>query len=181
MKQDSRSSRVVLVAHCILNQNSRVLGLARFPGMIEKIVDLLKEHGVGVIQMPCPELLHAGLKRWSRTKEQYDTPAFRRHCRKLAVALADQVEEYFKSGVDVLAVVGMNGSPTCGVEETSIGFQGGDLEKVELPRARSVKGEGIFIEELRLELKARKMSVPFLGIKDRKLEEAIKKLKDLLK
>lgn len=180
MKRDLRSGKVVLVAHCILNQNSRVLGLARFPGMIEKVVDLLKERGVGVIQMPCPELLHAGFKRWSRTKEQYDIPAFRKHCHELAVALADQIEEYLKNDVDVLAVVGMNGSPTCGVEETSIGFQGGNLEKVEPPRAKHVKGEGIFIEELQRELKARNISVPLLGIKDRKLEETVKKLEGLL-
>jgi len=149
--------------------------------MIGEVVKVLRKHGVGVVQMPCPELLYAGLKRWSRTREQYDTPAFRRYCRGLAVALADQVEEYLRCDVDVLAVVGVNGSPTCGVEETSVGFQGGDLEKVELPKAKSLKGEGVFIEELRLELKERNISVPFLGIKDKKLREGITKLEGLLK
>lgn len=181
MKRDLRSAKVVLVAHCILNQNSRVSGLARFPGMIREVVDVLRRHEVGVVQMPCPELLHAGLKRWSRTKEQYDTPFFRRYCRGLATALADQIEEYLRGNVAVLAVVGMDGSPTCGVEETSVGFEGGDLEKIEVPKAESVKGKGIFIEELQLKLEERNISIPFLGIKDREVEKGIAKLEELLK
>lgn len=99
--------------------------------------------------MPCPELTYAGLLRPSQTKEQYDTPAFRRHCRQIASSTADQVEEYVRNGFKVLAILGVEGSPTCGVEETS--FQEANL--------------GILVEELRSELKKRKVEVPMKGVR----------------
>jgi len=143
MIQDKRSRKIVVVAHCILNQNSRVLGIAYYPGMVNKIFDVLRKYEVGVIQMPCPELTYAGLLRVSQTKEQYDTPAFRRHCRQIAAGIADQIEEYLKNDFKVSAILGVDGSPTCGVDETST---------------------GIFIEELQSELKERKVAVPMRGV-----------------
>jgi len=155
MIQDKRSRKIVVVAHCILNQNSRVLGIAYYPGMINEIVDLLRTYGVGVIQMPCPELTYAGLLRGSQTKEQYDTPAFRRHCRQIASGLADQVQEYSRNGFKVLAILGVDGSPTCGVDEASTGYK----------EAEFTKAPGILIEELQSELKERKVAVPMKGVR----------------
>jgi len=143
MIQDKRSRKIVVAAHCILNQNSRVLGIAYYPGMINEIVDVLRKYEVGVIQMPCPELIYVGLLRESQTKEQYDTPAFRRYCRQVASGIADQIEEYLKNGFKVLAVLGVDGSPTCGVDKTSM---------------------GIFMEELQSELKERKVAVSMKGV-----------------
>ena len=143
MIQDKRGRKIVVVAHCILNQNSRVQGIAYYAGMINEIVDVLRKYEVGVIQMPCPELTYAGLLRPRQTREQYDTPAFRRHCRQIASSVADQVEEYVRNGFKVSAVLGVEGSPTCGVEETS-------CQEANL---------GILMEELRSELKKRKVEV----------------------
>jgi len=131
-----------VVAHCILNQNSRAQGMAYYTGMINEIVDALRKHGVGIIQMPCPELTYAGLLRPSQTREQYDTPAFRRHCRRIASSTADQVEEYVKNGFNVLAILGVEGSPTCGVEANL----------------------GILMEELQSELKKRKVEAPMKSV-----------------
>ena len=149
MIQDRRSRKIVVVAHCILNQNSRVQGIAYYNGMINEIVDVIRKHEVGIIHMPCPELTHAGLLRPSQTKEHYDTPAFRRHCKQIASSTADQVEEYARNGFKVLAILGVEGSPTCGVEETS--FQ----------EANS----GILMDELLSELKKRKVEVPMKGVR----------------
>ena len=167
MIQDKRSRKIVVVAHCILNQNSRVPGIAYYPGMINEIVDALRKYEVGIIQMPCPELTHAGLLRWSQTKEQYDTPAFRRHCRQIASNIADQIEEYLRNDFKVLAVLGVDGSPTCGVDETSTGYKGGYLPKsVSTKEAKFTKAPGILIEELQSELKERKVAVPMKGVRD---------------
>ena len=139
----------MVVAHCILNQNSRVQGIAYYAGMINEIVDVMRKHEVGIIQMPCPELTYTGLLRPSKTKKQYDTSAFRKYCRQIASSTADQVEEYVRNGFKVLAILGVEDSPTCGVEETS--FQ----------EANS----GILIEELQSELKKRKIEVPMKGVR----------------
>ena len=172
MIQDKRSRKIVVVAHCILNQNSRVFGIAYYPNMINEIIDVLRKYEIGVIQMPCPELTHAGLLRWSKTKEQYDTSAFRRHCRQIACNIADQIEEYLKNDFKVLAILGVDGSPSCGVEETSIGYKGGYLPKsAPSEEAKFTKRSGIFIEELQSELNERKVAVPIKGVRDNRASQ----------
>jgi predicted secreted protein len=162
MIQDKRSRKIVVVAHCILNQNSRVFGIAYYPAMINEIVDVLRRYEVGIIQMPCPELTHAGLLRCSQTKEQYDTPAFRRHCRQIASGIADQLQEYSRNGFKVLAILGVDGSPTCGVDETSTSNEGRSIQEAKFTKA---KAPGILIEELQSELKERKVAVPMKGVR----------------
>jgi len=66
MFDDARSRRVVFVAHCILNQNAISDGTADFAGSFEPVVDALCRSGVGMCQMPCPELLCLGLDRRDR-------------------------------------------------------------------------------------------------------------------
>ncbi len=181
MIQDKRIRKIVVVAHCILNQNSRVLGIAYYPGMINEIVDVLRKYEVGVIQMPCPELPYAGLLRWSRTKEQYDVPAFRRHCRQIASRIVDQVQEYSRNGFKVLAILGVDGSPTCGVDETSTGYKGGYLPKLAPSQeAKFTKASGIFIEELQSELNERKIAVPIKGVRDTRASQDATWLEKLL-
>ncbi len=157
--KDKRFFKIVVVSHCILNQNSRVFGRAYYKGMLREIIDQLRDFEVGVIQMPCPELTYAGLRRKMKTKEEYDTVSFRRHCRKIAFEVVDQIEEYLNSGFRVLAILGIDGSPTCGVEEID-----SDL----------TKGSGIFIEELRSELEKRKLTVLIKGIRDTRIKEDAK-------
>jgi len=181
MVQDKRGRKIVVVAHCVLNQNSRVLGIAYYRAMINEIVDVLRKCEVGVIQMPCPELTYAGLLRWSQTKEQYDTPAFRRHCRQFASHIADQVEEYLRNGFKVLAILGVDGSPTCGVEETSVGYKGGYPPNVApIQEADFTKAPGIFIEELQSELKERKITVPMKGVRHTRASQDAVWLEDIL-
>jgi len=106
--------------------------------MILEIVEVLKAYDVGVVQMPCPEITYGGLNRWSQTKEQYATSIFRRHCKQIAISITDQVQGYLKNGFKVYAILGVDGSPTCGVNETSVGFRGGDVEKATRVKAHLV-------------------------------------------
>ena len=159
MVQDVRSGKVVLVAHCALNQNSRVFGLAHYPAVISEIVDVLSRHNVGIVQMPCPELTYAGLARPNRTKEQYNTPRFRKRCKQIAISLAKQIQEYTRNNVKVLAVLGVEGSPTCGVTETS----------------------GILIEEMKSELKKRKIFVPFRELEFKEIAANVEWLEEIVK
>ena len=52
---DERSRRVVLVSHCLLNENTRYAGGATRPGAVVEIVDELMAAGYGIHQLPCPE------------------------------------------------------------------------------------------------------------------------------
>jgi predicted secreted protein len=174
--KDRRSGRIAIVAHCILNQNSRVSGLAERSGMITEIVEFLIHKKIGIVQMSCPELTYAGVLRKPQTKDQYDTVMFRSHCRKIAKEIVDQTQDYAKCGIETEIVIGVNGSPSCGVNETSKGSSCENMSKNE-----RVKGSGILIEQLRFALKERKISIPFYGIRYERLSEDLANIEKLLK
>src|SRR5512134_3186554 len=53
--QDRRSRRVIFLAHCLLNENTRYLGGACRPAMVREVVDFCLRHDVAIVQLPCPE------------------------------------------------------------------------------------------------------------------------------
>ncbi len=176
MVNDKRSGKLALVAHCILNQNSRVLGLAERSSVITEIVEFLIFNEMGIVQMPCPELTYAGLLRKAQTRDQCDTAMFRRHCKGIVKEIVDQIQEYEKCGVKVKIVIGVDGSPSCGVTETSRENSCKNTLKHE-----RMKGSGVLIEELSIALKKRKFSVPFYGIQYERLPEDLAKIEKLVK
>jgi predicted secreted protein len=159
MFKDERSGKIALVAHCLLNQNSRAIGLAKRTSVINEIVEFLTLKKIGIIQMPCPELAYAGGLRKPQTREQYDNIKFRGCCRKIAVELANQMHEYANCGVKLEIVLGVDGSPSCGVNEVS----------------------GIFMEELRLKLDECGISALFYGIRLERLKDDMAKLERYVK
>jgi len=114
---------VTLAAHCLLNPLTRVKGLAP--------VTFRPEEGP-TVQLPCPEALYLGLERWAVTRNQLDVPQFRRFCRALIKPHADLLEMLAREGAR-LRIVGLAGSPSCGVITTSSGYTGGR------PRAPSTR------------------------------------------
>ena len=150
-----RSRRIVLVAHCILNQNARAQGLAKHPGA-HPLAMALAERGYGLVQLPCPELAAAGASRGRRPAEEYDTTEYRTRSAESAAPFAEQVEEYLSAGYEVAAVVGVDGSPSCGVTLTSTAAGGATAR---------VSGEGVFTRALRRVLEP--LGVPFVAVDSR--------------
>ncbi|NPD88739.1 MAG: hypothetical protein HGN29_08435 [Asgard group archaeon] len=66
---DERSKKIILLSHCILNENSRYMGGAFREGSIDEIVDLLQSKGIGIIQMDCPEIFAWGGSKTSFVEE----------------------------------------------------------------------------------------------------------------
>ena len=150
---------VAFVAHCLLNQNSKVGDGAHCAGVYSPIIDVLREKGWRIEQMPCPELAFAGLNRFWAVREQYDTAAFRRHCARLATAVADVISLRVDKGEDVV-LIGVEGSPSMGVTITSSDPTRGGRPEWPDGTAEHVIGEGIFVEELRRELNNRGIGFP---------------------
>ncbi len=179
MFDDQRSKRVLLVAHCVLNQNAKIDRCAYYPGVIRKVVEALIESGVGLIQMPCPELLCLGLDRQAErgvaaTIESEDTRVARRMaeednqtiCRVLAQPLAFQVEQYQQNGFEVVGLLGINGSPTCGIE-------------IIWANDREEQGPGIFIQLLDKACRERGVSLRQRGIRAREPRQAVAAVREL--
>ncbi len=158
MFNDKRSGKIALITHCILNQNSRASGLAQKPSIVSEIVDFLVRNKIGIIQMPCPELAYAGVLRQPQTIEQYDNAEYRRHCRKIAEEISNQIQQYENHGIKLETVIGINGSPTC-----------------------SADNYGIFMKELRFALDKKRISAPFYDIHYKSLKKDITKLNKLIK
>jgi predicted secreted protein len=151
--QDKRSGRIALLAHCLLNQNAKVAGLAQYPAMVKSIIDVLEEAGIGMIQLPCPEAEHLGLCRpkGEDTKEQYDCPEYRATCTRLSQQVVHQVRQYMDSNYKVVCILGVEGSPSCSVETVPT-------------RKGLVSGSGIFIEVLLADLRCAGLDVAIIGI-----------------
>ncbi len=180
--KDPRSGRVALVAHCILNQNSIVPGLARREAMVIELVELLNELGIGIIQLPCPETLYAGLRRFWQVKEQYDNVGFRSFCRRLAVSIKDYVAEYVRNNYELVAIIGVSGSPSCGVKRTTSSNEWLGNPR-EAPKEVKVEGMGVFMEEL-LRVLGRYgylENVALLEIRYSDIESSIKELRSELR
>jgi predicted secreted protein len=150
---------VAFVAHCMLNQNSKVGDGAHCAGVYSPIVDVLRDKGWRIEQMPCPELAFAGLNRFWAVREQYDTAAFRRHCARLASSVADVIALRAEQGEDVV-LIGVQGSPSMGVTITSSDPTRGGRPEWPEGTSEQVSGEGIFVEELRRELASRGIGFP---------------------
>lgn len=122
-----RSRRIALVSHCILNQNVVLTGWERAAGPFRSVVSELLDEGLSIIQLPCPEVSYKGVNRPSMTYVDYNTEAFRSHCRKLLVPAVLQLERLHEDGCRLEALYGIENSPNC------------DLQP----------GRGVFMEELR--------------------------------
>jgi predicted secreted protein len=152
-----RRQRFAYVAHCLLNQNSKVDEFAICPGAYTPLLVVLREQGYLLRQLPCPELAFGGFTRFWNVREQYETPGFRRHALRLARPIAALIELDLRVG-DVL-IVGINGSPTMGVELSPSGVDwGGRPDKSGDYDCELVEGPGVFVAVLLEELERRGLS-----------------------
>lgn len=192
--RDARGRRVVFLAHCMLNENTRYLGGACRAGCVKEVLAQCIELGLGVVQLPCPEERAWGgvLKRhllraygaavahprgWRLARALWPVAlahtreVYRRLARRVGAQLADCVA----SGIAVVAVVGVDGSPSCGVDTTLDAAACLDeLARVPVAsltverhnaiiRRAARPGQGLFVAALRRELARRRLEVPFVG------------------
>lgn len=180
MFTDARSKTILFVAHCLLNQNSISDGTAAYPGSVKHIVALLLESGIGIVQLPCPELMCLGLDRGdqngaaapvivenTRIRKALEQEAAIAKLNALVATIVFQIFEYLKYGFDIKGIVGINRSPSCGVETTS-------------RDNREVAGRGVFMEALRLELEKKDLHLKMVGVKDSEPEKSLQIVKHLI-
>lgn len=189
--KDERGKRVMFVAHCILNENTRYLGGAFRSGGVDEIVHELQSRGIGIVQMPCPEQRAWGgvLKEhlWYSVGIEH-TPIYNlrglflpgfiwntgRVIRKVAKEAAADIENYSNSGFEVVGVLGVSTSPSCGVTMTldiakafeflahsSVKNLTREQVNESLIKGSLVGGEGLFIRALRNEMRKRKLQINF--------------------
>ena len=152
--EPSAPRKVALIANCLLNQNAKVCQGAHYAGVVSPVVEALRSRGYLLQQLPCPELAFAGVRRWWAVYEQYDTPGYRAHCRRLAQAVAPLIEQRLRAG-DEVVLIGLDGSPSTGVRFTSSNPGWGGRPNRPGDDWEIVAGRGVWIEELEAELARR--------------------------
>lgn len=159
-KNDKRKRRVVFLAHCFLNINTRFPEGSAFAGANTPLIQALLQNEVGIIQMPCPEFRCLGLEK--ELAGELPESSIRACYRKQAESVVDQIQQYLNFGYKIAGIIGMNPSPSCGVEVSK-----GKGKFLGLNEDTSEKEEsGVFIEELHNVAQQRGLGqLPIFGIR----------------
>lgn len=95
--------------------------------------------------------------------------------RQIARRVVDEIADYIRSGFTVVGIVGIDGSPTCGVNQgIDVRSFVRDVSRVDLVqltareqnalvRRHAIPGRGLFMEELARQLAVRHLDVPLLA------------------
>lgn len=145
-----RKKQLVIVSHCILNQNSVLPNWERAQGGFNNIVRQLIDQDYGIIQLPCPEFKHKGLDRPPMTKEQYDTVSYRRLCAQLSKDVVMDLMAYIQNGYEMVGLLGIESSPSCDTK----------------------KNPGVFMEELMEACRDQGIALSSIDIPENYLEGA---------
>ena len=166
-----RTRKIVIIAHCLLNVNAKVEPLAKDMGGSSIICKLI-ELGYGIIQLPCIEMAMFGSKRWGLVYEQCNFPAFREQCQRLLHPIVQQLKDYKEHGYSIEMVIGVDGSPTCGINFVSKGNWFGEFNsennyQAKIDTLHIAKGKGVMMEVLENMFKENGISTLFYGIDER--------------
>lgn len=161
---DKRSGKIVVVSHCMLNVHCLEDNLATYPGLEEEVIQLLIKKGVGFFQIPCPEMELSGIFRKPLPKQSYDKQKIREIYRQLAEKITGTLTGFIKKGYEIVAVIGAEGSPACGID--SVGKWKDDVKgKKEFPRdIEFIPGTGVFMEEFKSALENKNIHPHWIGI-----------------
>ena len=143
--------------------------------------DILEEavrSGIQLIQLPCPEFILYGSRRWGHTREQFDNIFYRQRCRELLRPVIDELKEYLSRPEEfqVLGILGIDGSPSCGVRYTCSGDWGGEFSGREidgvLKTAHLADGKGVLMEVFAEMLRENEIALPMDGLFARERDRA---------
>lgn len=145
--------------------------------MIAEVVKILMRHGVGAVQMDCPEFSLYGNPRPPRSKDSYDIPEFKQRCREIATSTCDIMECLMEKGSNpeilISAIIGLENSPSCGVERTNRTIHGRNI---------SCPGRGHLMEASEVEMHQRGLDIPMIGVslKEGERENRLRRLEALV-
>lgn len=169
MIQDNRSKYFAFVPFCLLAQAYQAQGIVKYEwkSSIKPFVELLINNNINIIQMPCAESSYNNnLIRKPMGLSKYNTKEFNDHCETLAEYTANQIQSITNSGYKVIAILGIEQSPSCCVNYiyTNHGNE---------------KRKGLFIDKLAN--KIQKYNIPIIGINRKYINKSLSQLDELVK
>ncbi|MBN2828781.1 MAG: DUF523 domain-containing protein [Candidatus Cloacimonetes bacterium] len=176
-----RARKIILLSHCLLNVNSKVEGKNPYSSIQKELVKLLMDKDYAIIQLPCPEITHFGVRRWAHVRDQFDFPIFRRHCRKIFKPVLHQIEDYLHNGYDISGIIWVEGSPCCGLNLVTKGENWKGVQNEEsyaklLKETEKIKGKGIYVQEVEKLLEKHNVTLDFYALNEKQPELLLKEL-----
>ena len=160
-----KDKKIVLVAQCLINPYCRVHILGQNFPLSKQLFDFFLEYKIGVVQYPCPETTAMGLMRNPQGRQQYDNTFFRNHCKELLKVPILMVKEFMKNNYRLIAFVGLENSPTCGVhwgKHKVNKYQTESPIPVDNPQPNQTFLKGIMAEMIEEDLTKDNIIIPFL-------------------
>lgn len=111
-----RNKSILIVANCILNPHAQVYSKNRENLDLKELLDWVYENQIGIMQLPCPETYIYGLRRWGHVREQFNNKFFKKTSKKILKPFLSQLIEYVNNGYKIIGILGVNGSPSCGID-----------------------------------------------------------------
>ncbi len=170
--------KILFVAHCILNTASKVEmeeseDSQKEAALRKELLEKVIKKNIQLIQLPCPEFLLYGAKRWGHVSDQFDNVFFRDHCRKLLHVSIMEAQEYLANPdrFEVLGFMGIEGSPSCGVNLTCKGSWGSSPESGAkwaqiVETCEMVNASGVYMNVLKEMLEEYKIKLPIMGLNE---------------
>jgi predicted secreted protein len=169
-------NKILIVSHCILNTASKVVSynqeeMKQESTNREELIKYVQKNNIQLFQLPCPEFILYGAKRWGHVKDQFDHPYFRKQCREMLEPVIMQLKEYasYPERFQIVGIIAIDGSPSCGYHLTCKGDWGGEFtgcpdlhKKFESPNM--AKEPGIFMEEMIAFLKKEDLDIPIMDL-----------------
>lgn len=182
--------QILLVSHCLLNTASKLkefdeAQIADEEALRRKVLKKAVDQGIQLLQLPCPEFLQYGARRWGHTFDQFNNVFFRQRCREMLMPVLMQLKEYLENPneFEIIGVLGIDGSPSCGVKYTCRADWGGEFsgrDVAEIIQACTLReGSGVLICVLREMLAENGIDLKFGGLFAAEPERALAMLNEL--
>ncbi|MFA9462747.1 MAG: CD3072 family TudS-related putative desulfidase [Velocimicrobium sp.] len=168
--------KILVVSHCYFNDAAKLKNESIEEAKNERrkkrdfLTKMLAE-GVELIQLPCPEFLLYGSNRWGHAASQFDTPFYREASKRMLEPIILQLMEYQKHAerFELLGVLGIDGSPSCGIHFTYDAEWGGELgENPDLEQTISsikrMERPGVFMEVFMEEATKANLEIEFKAL-----------------
>ena len=167
--------KILLVSHCLLNTASKLKSydqseMKAEDSLRKEIIKTAVDNDIHLLQLPCPEFLQYGYRRWGHTYDQFNNVFFRERCREMLQPVILQVKEYLENDTEfeIVGVLGIDGSPSCGVKYTCRApwggeFSGRDVTDV-LHSCHLEEGSGVLLETLKKMLEEEGITLKMEGL-----------------
>lgn len=165
---DNRSKYFVFVPFCLLAQAYQAQGIVKYEwkSSIKSFVNLLFDNDINIVQMPCAEsTYHNDLIREPMGITKYNTKDFNNHWEQIAENVSDQIRKIIKSNYKVIAILGIEHSPSCCVNYIYTSHE-------------NENRRGLFMEKLYDKIK--EYDIPFIGINRKYINKSLKQLEKII-